>query len=172
MNPHTSYPTPQQLREALARYYDGRTSVAEEQALAAYFAEADDVPAEFAADRDVFLALADARREARLEAMIGALAEAEAAPVVPLRPRRRWWAVAASAAVLLGLGATAWHTLRPAEPEAFADTCTTPAEAEAELCRALAMITSRTGAGIDKIEAAGRRANRPSRAAEKYISFE
>lgn len=185
---HYDFP-PRQLREALTRFYDGRTTPAEEQALAAYLTAADDVPAEFAADRDVFLALADEARAARLAAMVAAMEAAETsaphpaaeAPTIVLRshsrntPRRRL-AVAASIAAVVTLGAVIWHArslpTEEGDAPAFADTCVTPEEAEAELCRALALISAKTGAGIDMVEAAGQRPLRARRAAAKYLSFE
>ena len=84
------------IRTLLDRFFDGETTVSEEQELYAFFREAVDLPDDLASLRPMFLAY-DAAQSVALSTQ----------PAKRPAPRRRWlpWAVAAAVAVLLMGGA-------------------------------------------------------------------
>ena len=95
--------------------------------------------------------------EQRLESFIEDLDE-EVAPVVTLEPKAdkgytftsyfRKYAVAACAVLVIGIGVAIGQLLVGSSD--FTDTCSTPAEAEAQMMRALTMLSSRSQGGIDE----------------------
>lgn len=84
------------IRTLLDRFFDGETTLSEEQELYAFFREASDLPDDLATLRPMFLAY-DAARSVALSTQ----------PAKRPAPRRRWlpWAVAAAVAVLIMGGA-------------------------------------------------------------------
>ena len=106
--------TTAQITALLDRYFDGQTTLAEEQSLRAYFAGPAVAP-ELAMYRSLFQTFA---AEARVQPSAGfearlleRLAQAGAAPAAPLRvatARRLLWSWQQVAAVLLVLGVSLW----------------------------------------------------------------
>ena len=100
----------EQLRALLERFYEGKTSCEEEETLRRTLLETE-VPEEFAADREFFLAMGEARVEEpspafarKLEALVDEhYASGKAGRVIPLR---QWLlrAVPVAASLLLVLG--------------------------------------------------------------------
>lgn len=132
----------QQLDDLLERYLDKEASPTEETELMDLLDEIADEHMSEGMDE-------------RLEAFIQNLEEPEA-PVIAFEPRVekghhltqfiRKYAIAACAALVLVIGITLHQYERS---NAFTDTCGTPAEAEAQMMRALTMLSTCSQKGID-----------------------
>lgn len=95
--------------------------------------------------------------EQRLESFIQDLDDDDEIPVVQLQPKAkpeyslvgyfRRYAIAACMVLVVSLGIALHQWGNGSE---FTDTCSTPAEAEAQLMRALTMISSRSQQGLDE----------------------
>lgn len=117
------------IKNLLERYYAGTSSLADERALAEYFAGATDIPAEFEPDRKVFLMLAAGRRhtagvddavlpdgfESRMEGVIDRMTRHRRAL------RLRLWSSTVAAMLVLCAGIMWHYHSRPAEVSGSSD---------------------------------------------------
>lgn len=141
----------EEVKEMLARYFDGQSSEEEEKALYRFFLAADDLPEELQAERSLFLSLhGDFMTEVvvpdGLEATLERLIDRKAAS--SRRRWLRWGGIAASFLLLLG-GSVLFVESRQ-EPQ---DTFTNPEDAHRAL-QAIFMEMSQTWEeGMEQIEA-------------------
>ena len=116
--------------------------------------------------------------EQRLEKLIDGLAD-EDAPVAVVAPKTsdgfaltsyfRKYAAAACAVLVIGIGVAVGHMAGGADP--FSDTCSTPVEAEAQMMRALTMLSTHSQKGMNE---ARRHIEAPRQQTDysRYFSFE
>ncbi len=97
----------------LSRYYQGSTTLQEEQLLMEYFTTQTDIPEHLSSDREIFIALSETQNSepegldslgTKISATIASLALQEQKPKAN-RYRRYFIGIAASVAILLGIGA-------------------------------------------------------------------
>lgn len=108
------------IEEMLVRFMDGQTTEAEEQQLADFFHTADSIPERWKSYQEMFLSFdmnAYAFSDQELDAMCTDVDSKEKSKTAALRSRhssRIWkWGIAASVAILLGVGITAYHKWLP-----------------------------------------------------------
>lgn len=154
----------QQFDELLDRYLNKEVSSEEEQELMGLL---DDVADEFMPEG----------MEQRLESFIEDLDDDEV-PETVLKPKSgnglsmisyfRHYAAAACVVLILGIGFAISQT---GQQNSYTDTCSTPAEAEAQMLRALTMLNSHSQQGLDE---ARQRIENPVKQTDysRFISFE
>ena len=144
------------IEELLERYYDGKTSVAEEKTLKDFFTK-EEIPAHFSAEREMFLQMAKVQppqgMDQRLEELIDQWDTTERRSIIAASRRRsirlQWVAsIAASLFLLFGAG---WYIYKP-QPTIRQDTCATPEEAYAQAEKALVMISTALNKGLKQME--------------------
>lgn len=125
-----------EVKRLLTKFYDGETTVAEEQLLRQYFSTAD-VPAALEADRRVVLAPSEAEAAAPSAALKQRVADVLAtAPAAPLRPttsarrlhRLRLAAASIAAVAVVVVGVYVWNRSQPVAT-VYSDTCASADEA-------------------------------------------
>lgn len=131
------------IEELLERYYDARTSEAEEQRLRDFFLH-EEVPPRLQAEKELFLQLqvSDVPEglEARLEQSIDRWGRKE-------RHYHLHWVASIAASLLLLFGA-GWYLQDPPRK----DTCATPEEAYIEAQRALVMFSTALNKGMKQMD--------------------
>lgn len=135
------------IDKLLARFYAGKTSEAEEQALKCYFAR-EDIPPHLHAEQAMFRQLADVPipslpdgLEDKLSALIDRLDEADTRPGNRRRPMLHLRRIISIAAMLCLLAGTGLYFLSPTSPSPTPqDTCATPEEAYREAQKALSLL--------------------------------
>jgi hypothetical protein len=122
----------------LEKYFQGETSIAEEQQLQSYFSSPD-VAQHLEQYAPIFCYFSEAKMQ-------------KSARQVPLQPRRRnivaWLSVAASAIVLLGIGIT-WFTQDKPQDLGTYDN---PEVALRETKKALALLSGNVNKGIESVQ--------------------
>jgi hypothetical protein len=122
----------------LKKYFQGETSIAEEQQLQSYFSSSD-----VAQHLEQYVPMFCYFSEAKMQ---------KSARQVPLQPRKRnivaWLSVAASAVVLLGIGIT-WFTQDKPQDLGTYDN---PEVALRETKKALALLSGNVNKGIESVQ--------------------
>ncbi len=149
--------------ELLARYYEGLTSEAEEQALKRFFAETE-VPEHLQCDKLLFLGMEEEVEvpqglEERLRQAIDELARREQ-QTITARKRSRIlpmrWIGSAAACLIVAFAMGTYFATRPAVPQ---DTCATPEEAYEHTYHALAQLSTTLNRGFEEVETVQNRAD-------------
>lgn len=122
-----------QIKILLEKYFDGDTSVAEENQLKDYFSSADVAP-EFEPYRPMFGYFVQAKNEKSEKSL----------PLQTKRNRTAWLSIAASAAVLLGVGAMYFGQQQPEDLGTFDN----PEIAMRETQKALDLLSGNVNKGI------------------------
>lgn len=144
----------------LARYYDGKTSEAEEKELKRFFAE-EDVPAHLQAERQFFMQLSIVASsavpdelEAKLEGWIDQWDTHERRKQQQRKHTRllHWQWIGSIAACVILLLSTGVYLYQYETHWAPHDTCATPEEAYAQAQKALIKLSASLNKGIDKME--------------------
>lgn len=133
------------IEQTLEKYYNGASTLAEEQMLLEYFTSTSEIPNKFHNDRDIFIAIKEATNDTtqipkNLEDdiinMIDRLAIKEKHQIFK---RNLFIRVASIAASLLIISAVAWNIFKPANaPQEI----TSPELAYAETVRALTLVST------------------------------
>lgn len=131
------------IEALLERYFEGLTTLEEEQALKTFF-QGTNVPPHLESYRSLFGYFAQAKQE-------------RMTPPIQLKSRRNvfiGWLVAASVVVMLGIGFMTWNAPSDA-PQALAQTelgtYDSPEEAYAATQEALAMVSGHLNTGIESM---------------------
>lgn len=144
------------IEELLKRYYDGKTSVVEEQMLKDFFAK-EKIPAHLLVEKKIFLQLAALQSpqgmEERLEKLIDQWDTTERRSIKATSKRRvirlQWiTSIAASLFLLFGTG---WYMYKP-QPTTRQDTYATPEEAYAQAEKALVIFSTALNKGLKQME--------------------
>ncbi|NUY81986.1 hypothetical protein HUK80_13865 [Flavobacterium sp. MAH-1] len=130
------------IETLIEKYFDGETSLAEETQLQEYFSSSD-VAQHLEQYRPMFGYFAK-EREQRFDGTL------------PLQPRKRktvaWLSVAASVAVLLGVGTFAYNNLQNQTTPGELGTYDDPEKAFAETQKALDMLAAHVNTGVESVE--------------------
>ena len=136
----------EQAKLLLTRFYEGKTTPAEERLLAE-FLRSDDVPAEFNADRQLFMQLSEIAEtpmpddiEEQIKTFVGNLTDNDNTMQIETTAKQRtgfsfrlhtppkiWSRIAAAVVMLVALGGGIFYHQHRISP--FRDTCATPEEA-------------------------------------------
>lgn len=144
------------IEELLERYYDGKTSVVEEQMLKDFFTK-EEIPAHLSAEKEMFLQLAALQSpqgmEERLEKLIDQWDTTERRSIKAASKRRiirlQWiTSIAASLFLLFGTG---WYMYMP-QLTTRQDTCATPEEAYAQAEKALVIFSTALNKGLKQMK--------------------
>ena len=142
----------EQAKLLLTRFYEGKTTPAEERLLAEFF-RSDDVPAEFNTDKQLFMQLSEIADTPmpddiaeQIKTFVGNLTDNDNTTQIETTAKRRtgfrfrmhtppkmWYRVAATVALLAAIGGGVLHHQRTYAPDPFRDTCATPEEAAREI---------------------------------------
>ena len=164
------------INELLERYYDARTTEAEEQELKQFFA-CGEVPDHLLTEKAMFMqmqAMADTPIPQGLEERISQNIDAWEAeePRMPKIQRKAnilslpWiGSIAASMLILLSIG---WYLYEPQPVRK--DTCTTPEEAYMHAQKALAMFSHTLNKGMEQMNAAHAASERIERTLQKQFN--
>lgn len=150
-----------EIEKLLARYYDGKTSKAEEKELKRFFSKEEEIPAHLLAEKEIFMQLAaypapeiPEDMEHKLSGKIDEWDTRERRSMKVkkhTRTLRMQWigSIAASLLILFSVGV---YLYKPYSTPAPQDTCATPEEAYAQAQKALMMLSSSLNKGIEKVE--------------------
>lgn len=178
----------EQAKLLLTRFYEGKTTPAEERLLAE-FLRSDDVPAEFNADRQLFMQLSEIAEtpmpddiEEQIKTFVGNLTDNDNTMQIETTAKRRtgfsfrlhtppkiWSRIAAAVVMLVALGGGIFYHQHRASP--FRDTCATPEEAAAQIQRANRMITKATEQCMVPTSKALQQADAAKQVINQYINF-
>jgi hypothetical protein len=126
----------------LERYFEGDTTIAEEQALKAYFSQPNIDPT-LTQYSVYFIGLKKGASETAPQ------------PFAPPKTKVIQWKVfmaAASVVLLLGIGLYQFSNNRlPADKTASMGSCETPEEAYAQTCKALALVSKNINKGVESV---------------------
>ena len=149
-----------EIEELLARYYDGKTSRAEEKELKRFFTE-EDVPDHLLSEKELFLRLSvlpvpgePGNLKNKLDRLIDEWDTCEQHKEKAgkrIRTVRLQWigSIAASLLILFSTGIYLYASYNVPVPQ---DTCATPEEAYAQTRKALLMFSSTLNKGIEQVE--------------------
>jgi hypothetical protein len=127
-----------QIKILLEKYFDGDTSIAEENQLKDYFSSADIAP-EFEPYKPMFAYFDHAKAEKSVKSLPLQTAK---------RSRMAWLSVAASAAVIIGVGLTYFNQQQPEDLGTFDN----PEVAFRETQKALALLSGNVNKGIEGMQ--------------------
>lgn len=159
------------IKQLLQRFYNGQTTLEEEQQLMLFFQD-EQVPDELQADRALFqqyLSLKSekaplpAALEQRLECRIDAW-ESNRRTVSSGQHRKWYWISGWAAALILAIG-IGFHQTRPHTDVEMRDTCETPEQAYAETRRALKQLAE----VMEKSEGQLQKANKANRQIKEVL---
>ena len=125
----------------LEKYFEGETSIAEENQLKDYFSSSD-----------------VAQHLEQYKPMFGFFAAAKAETsrhVIPLQSKKRnvaWLSIAASVVVLLGLGTVTYFNNDTAAGSKELGTCDNPEDAFRETQKALSMLSNNVNVGVQSVQ--------------------
>lgn len=172
-----------EIKSLLNAYYEGRTSIEEEERLHAFFRQVE-VPQELSSDKELFLYLSSWKGRAevpdglkdRMSACIDGWEQAEQTHRA-YRKRitrriflRRCMGMAAGVLLIFSVGTYLYHTsqLRPRPlPE---DTCASPEEAYAEAQKALLLFSHSLNKGLAQVEKAEETTGKVKKVVEKHVN--
>lgn len=150
----------EEVEKLLARFYEGETSVKEEQELRHYF-ETEDIPKSLQADKELFSVLTDntevkipINMGSKLSQAIDQWAEAENRAINIKHNRKIYWqwtsGIAASILLLFGI----WTYVDKDDngKPVVADTYTNPEDAYKEAQKALALVSFNLNKGVKQLE--------------------
>lgn len=130
------------IETLLEKYFEGATTIAEENELKAYFSSPD-VAQHLEPYRPMFGYFSIAR-------------EQQFEPTIPLRTKKRkmvaWLSVAASVVVLAGAGTFAYFNYGTATKSQELGTYDSPEEAFRETQKALAMLSDHVNTGVESVQ--------------------
>lgn len=154
--------TKSNIESLLIRYYDGKTTPAEEEKLMDFF-RSDDVPAELEADRRLFLSMAEIADThipddiaAEINAYVGNLGDSEKEKNLELAsrqlksnvfrqgkpPKAIWYHIAAAVSIIAIVGICIMQFQNQESNESpFSDTCTSVEEAAMQIERANSIVS-------------------------------
>lgn len=145
---------PDALKMLLTKYFEGNTSLEEEEMLRQYFTTQEELPAELLTYRDQFLmfqAMAGSTLDTgELERRITRKIDALAAFPRPVNNRRRMYRFMAAASVAVLIGIAAWFFFLQQQPRAK-DTFTDPQLAYHEAQKALLYVSRKMNRGMEPL---------------------
>lgn len=188
MNPQTIY----KIQQLLDRYYGGETTSQEEAELQALLQENVKLPEILQADAELFLQMRGisnlATQQAEEEAMahlpegfeerLQQTIDRLAAPGIQIQPRQKrnllWVRTAAACASFVVVIGAAIGYLASSEQfvDPFTDTCSTTAQAEFQLNRALSLVNTFSQAGLSEARIETQEQSSVSIPGSKFISFD
>lgn len=167
-----------EVERLLAKFYEGETSISEEQELHRYFVT-EQVPEHLLADKEVFSALADHTEidvpldlESKLNKSIDQWEETEK-KAVKIRHNRKiyWqWMSGIAAGLLLVFGIWTYVDRHESSTTAIADTYTNPEDAYREAQKALALVSLNLNKGMKQVEEAQQKTEKIDKIVKKTIN--
>lgn len=166
------------VEKLLAKFYEGETTIREEQALHRYF-ETEEVPGHLLADKEVFSALADHTEikvpldlESKLNKSIDQWEKAEKKAVRIKHNRRVYWQWVGSiaAGILLVFGVWTYIDRNESHTPVIADTYTNPEDAYREAQKVLALVSLNLNKGIKQLEEAQQKTEKVDKIVKKTIN--
>lgn len=167
-----------EVEKLLAKFYEGETSISEEQELHRYFAT-EQVPGHLLADKEVFSTLADHTEikvpldlENKLSKSIDQWEETEKKTIKIKHNRRVYWQWMGSiaAGILLVFGIWTYVDKNENNASAIADTYTNPKDAYREAQKALALVSLNLNKGIKQVEEARQKTEKVDKIIKKTIN--
>ncbi|MDR1518217.1 MAG: hypothetical protein LBS52_09065 [Dysgonamonadaceae bacterium] len=148
------------IKQLLVKFYNGETSREEEARLSAFFRQ-ENLPAELADDRNLFLSLSECGQEplsgleGRIDSFIARLAEEESAGERRARKTRLWGrATGIAASLLLVVAIGFWRYSGHEKDTVLADTYQSPEEARKATLQALQLFSQHFSEGMKPVEKA------------------
>ena len=147
------------IKDLLEKFYEGDTSLEEEQLLADFLLQ-DDVPDEFLSDKKLFRALNENSVEVPLEAsnaiefLIDSFKEEELSDNKVRKLHVRYWAIGVAASVALIFGVSQFQKKQPADSTFFTDTYKNPDDAYQATMDALQLFSENFSKGTESVEKA------------------
>lgn len=130
------------MEALLEKYFEGETSIAEEKELKDYFSSSDVAP-HLEQYRPLFGYFAEAKEQKFSNTL----------PLISKRSKTVWWSIAASVAVLIGVGAyTYFNTMNTQKASKELGTYDDPEEAFEATQKALAMLSNNVNVGVEGVQ--------------------
>lgn len=129
------------MEALLEKYFEGETSIAEENELKNYFSSSD-VALHLEQYKPLFCYFAEAKKE-NFEKDV---------PLVPIKKKAVWFSIAASIAVLLGAGTYVYFNTNEVKENNELGTYKNPKEALEATQKALAMLSNNVNAGVEGMQ--------------------
>lgn len=129
------------MEALLEKYFEGETSIAEENELKNYFSSSDVAP-HLEQYKPLFGYFAEAKKE-NFEKIIS---------LIPKKQKVAWLSIAASIAVLLGIGTYAYFNANEVKENNELGTYENPKEALEATQKALAMLSNNVNAGVEGMQ--------------------
>ena len=129
------------MEALLEKYFEGETSIAEENELKNYFSSPDVAP-DLEQYKPLFGYFADAKKE-NFEKNV---------PLIPRKQKVAWLSIAASIAVLIGIGSYAYFNIDKEKENKELGTYEDPKEALEATQKALAMLSNHVNTGVEGIQ--------------------
>ena len=129
------------MEALLEKYFEGETSIAEENELKNYFSSPDVAP-DLEQYKPLFGYFADAKKE-NFEKNV---------PLIPKKQNVAWLSIAASIAVLIGIGSYAYFNIDKEKENKELGTYEDPKEALEATQKALAMLSNHVNTGVEGIQ--------------------
>lgn len=166
------------VEKLLAKFYEGKTTIGEEQELHRYF-ETEEVPEYLLADKEVFFALTDngdievpIDLQNKLSKSIDRWEETEKR-VVRIKHDRRiyWqWVSGIAAGILLIFSVWTYVDRNENNTPALADTYTNPEDAYKEAQKALALVSMNLNKGMEQLENAQQKTEKVDKIIKRTIN--
>lgn len=129
------------MEALLEKYFEGETSITEENELKNYFSSPDVAP-DLEQYKPLFGYFADAKKE-NFEKNV---------PLIPRKQKVAWLSIAASIAVLIGIGSYAYFNIDKEKENKELGTYEDPKEALEATQKALAMLSNHVNTGVEGIQ--------------------
>lgn len=147
------------IKDLLEKFYEGDTSLEEEQILADFLLQ-DDVPDEFLSDKKLFRALSENQVEVpptsskAIESLIDSFSEEKSSDNKAKKLHVRYWAIGVAASAALIFGVSQFQKNQPADSTFFTDTYKNPDDAYQATMNALQLFSENFSKGTESVEKA------------------